>query len=310
MKLLITSALGADEAQIGEIRALGHGVIYVGDECGPLPAGATEAEGIVCNGLFLHHDAAEFPNLRFVQLTSAGLDRVPVDELEARGVAVFNARGVHSVPMAEWVIMQLLQVAKRARVFLRNQDQYRWEKARDLTELAGRNACIIGFGDVGHEVAKRLRAFDMRVIAVTRTPRESPLADECVHVGSLGDVLPTADFVILTVPLTPATHHLIGSAALAQMTSDAILVNVSRGPVIDEAALVRALENGKFAGVALDVFEQEPLDPASPLWDIERVLITPHNSFVSDRTAERLVRLTLANLAATEQVMPSKAAAL
>ncbi len=300
MRLLVTSALGGDETRLAEFRALGHDVLFLQDERGPLPEGAREVDGVVCNALFLHHDVAEFPNLRFVQLTSAGLDRAPVEALAARGVALFNAKGVYSVPLAEWVVLQLLQVTKRARFFLRNQDERRWQKARDLTELAGRTACIVGFGDVGREVAKRLRAFDVRIVAVDAAPIDSPLADEAISVDALSRALAAADFVVLTVPLTPDTRHLIDAAALTVMKPDAVLVNVSRGGVIDEDALVRALESGRFAGVALDVFETEPLDPASPLWGFERVLITPHNSFVSDRTPERLFRLVVANLASVD----------
>lgn len=298
MKLLVTAAFGTDEQRLESLRALGHDVVVMVDERGPLPAGARDAEGVVCNGLFLHHDHREFPHLRFVQLTSAGLDRAPVDQLRARDVALFNAQGVYSVPLAEWVVLQLLQVAKRAAFFHRNQGERRWKKTRDLTELAGRTACIVGFGDVGREVAKRLRAFDVRILAVNTVATPSPLADEAHGVDALGAALAQADFVVLTVPLTPATRHLIDDAALAQMKPDAVLVNVARGGVVDAAALLRALEAGRFSGVALDVFETEPLDPASPLWGFERVLVTPHNAFVSDRVAERLLRVTLANLAA------------
>lgn len=296
MKLLVTSAFGGEE-RLDALRALGHDVLYVDDERGALPEGIHDVAGVVCNALFLHHDHAEFPNLRFVQLTSAGIDRAPVEELHARGVVLFNARGVYSVPLAEWVVMQLLQVTKRARFFERNQAERRWEKARDLTELAGRTACIVGFGDVGREVAQRLRAFDVRIVAVNTVPKPLASADEFFGVGALGAALGSADFVVVTAPLTPATRHLIDDAAIAQMKPDAVLVNVSRGGVVDEAALLRALDAGRFSGVALDVFENEPLDPASPLWGFERVLVTPHNSFVSDRTADRLLDLVLANLA-------------
>ena len=298
MKLLVTGALSCDERCLGELRALGHEVLVADDERGPLPAGAHEAEGIVCNGLFLHHEAARFPNLRFVQLTSAGLDRAPVDELAERGVALFNAKGVYSIPLAEWVVMQLLNIYKRARFFEHNQQQRRWQKARDLRELAGRTACIVGFGDVGREVAKRLRGFDVRIIGVDLLPAESPLADRVVGIDALTHVLPEADFVVLTVPLTPDTRHLVDDETIAVMKQDAVVVNVSRGAVVDEDALVRALGQGKFLGVALDVFENEPLDAGSELWGYERVLVTPHNSFVSDRTRERLVGLVVANLGA------------
>lgn len=296
MRMLVTSALGCDGRRLDKIRALGHEVMYLQDERGPLPEGAHNVDGIVCNALFLNHAANDFPHLRFVQLTSAGLDRAPVTELAERGVMVFNAKGVYSVPLAEWVVMQILQLCKRARFFGRNQDERRWEKARDLTELAGRTACIIGFGDVGREVAKRLQSFDVRIIAVDVNPIDSALADEVMGVVALRQALALADFVVLTVPLTPDTRHLIDAATIALMRPDAVLVNVSRGEVIDEDALVRALEAGSFSGVALDVFEQEPLDDASPLWGFDRVLVTPHNSFVSDRVADRLMACLTHNL--------------
>lgn len=295
MKLLVTSALGGEE-RLDALRALGHDALYVQDECGDLPEGAHDVDGVICNALFLHHDHTEFPNLRLVHLTSAGLDRAPVEQLHARGVALFNAQGVYSVPLAEWVVMQILQITKRARFFERNQAERRWEKARDLTELAGRTACIVGFGDVGRAVAQRLRAFDVRIVAVNSLAKPSSSADEFFGVDALGTALASADFVVVTAPLTPATRHLIDDVAIAQMKRDAVLVDVSRGGVVDESALLPALEAGCFAGVALDVFEAEPLDTASPLWGFERVLLTPHNSFVSDRAAERLMASIIRNL--------------
>ena len=261
---------------------------------------AYDADGVICNALLLHHDVKRFRHLRFVQLTSAGLDRVPVDELAERGVAVFNARGVYSIPLAEWVVMQILQSYKRSRFFARNQGERKWEKARDLREVAGRTACIVGFGDVGQEVAKRLRPFGVRISAVDIRSRKSTLADEVFGFNSLGTALTSADFVVLAVPLTPTTRHLLNGSSIALMKADAVLVNVSRGQVIDEAALVAALNRGQFYGVALDVFEQEPLDTKSELWSFERVVVTPHNSFVSDQTGKRLFQRVLENLPVVE----------
>lgn len=296
MKLLITGAFQAGEDRLDELARLGHEVVWMGQESDPLPPGATEAQGIVGNGLFLHHEPAQFPDLEFVQLTSAGLDRAPIEELERRGVAWFNARGVYHVPIAEWVVMQVLQVAKRAAFFHDNQREHRWEKARGLTELVGGTACIVGFGEIGQEVARRLRAFGMRIVGVNTSGRPSELADEVVATTQLATVLPEADVVVLAVPLTPETHHLFNDSTIELMRDDAILVNVSRGDVIDEAALLRALDAGAFAGVALDVFADEPLAPDSPWWAADRVLVTPHNSFASDGNIERLWQLLLTNL--------------
>lgn len=296
MRLVVTAALTSDERDLDELRRLGHEVTWVDDESAPLPPEALEAEGVICNALFLHHDIDLFPHLRVVQLTSAGLDRVPVDRLRERGIRVFNATGVYSIPLAEWVVLQILQLSKRSRLFARQQERRQWIKQRDLRELAGQTACIVGFGSVGREVATRLRAFDVRIVTVDTTPPEAPLADESFGPDALHAALAAADIVVLCVPLTPATRHLVDSGALAAMKPDAMLVNVSRGAIVDELALVQALEEGRFFGVALDVFEAEPLPEDSPLWDFERVLVTPHNAFVSDHVKDRLLNLVVRNL--------------
>lgn len=297
MRLLVTAALTSDDSDLDDLRRLGHEVIWLQDESAQLPPEAYEAEGVVCNALFMHHDPDLFPHMKCVQLTSAGLDRVPIDRLRDLGVQVFNAKGVYSVPMAEWVVLQVLQFYKRSRFFVRNQDDRSWQKARDLRELAGRRACVVGFGDVGKEVARRLRAFDVRIVAVDLTADPSPFADAVMPVSTLADVLPSVDLVVLTLPLTPGTFHLMDDQMLRAMKPDAVLVNVSRGAVVDERALVAALDEGRFSGVALDVFEQEPLPADSPLWGIDRVIVSPHNSFVSDRVRERLLKLVVANSA-------------
>lgn len=295
MKLLVTSAFGGEE-RLDALRALGHDVLYVDDERGALPEGIHDVDGVVCNALFMHHDVDRFTRLRFVQLTSAGLDRAPVERFRERGVQVFNAGGVYSVPMAEWAVAQILQIYKGSRRFLRQQDARQWVKQRDLRELAGRTACIVGFGDVGQEVAKRLRAFDVRILAVGTTAPDASLADEFFTPDAVGAAFAAADVVVLCVPLTPDTRHLINDHTIAAMKPDAVLVNVSRGAVVDEHALDRALDRGRFLGVALDVFEAEPLPADSPLWGYERVLLTPHNAFASDRVQERLLQLVVRNL--------------
>ena len=296
MKLLITGAFPCTDENIAELENSGHEIFAMPDERGPLPEGANTAEGIVCNGLFLHHDLDAFPALQFVQLTSAGLDRAPVEQLEARGVALFNAKGVYAIPIAEWAVMTILQFCKQARFFAENQKCGVWEKHRGLIELNGRTACIVGLGDIGEEVSTRLRAFGVTVIGVNSSGRSSEHADRTVCPQHLREVLSQSDFVILSVPLVAGTKNLIGEVEIAAMKDDAILVNVSRGEVIDEPALAAALDDGKFAGVALDVFQEEPLPPSSPFWVNPRVIVSPHNSFVSTRNNERVWQLLVKNL--------------
>lgn len=292
----MSSGFNSDPNALAHLRLLGHEVITHHDERTRVPSAAFEAEGIVCNGLFLSHRVDEFQRLRFVQLTSAGLDRAPVKELRERGIQLFHAKDVYSVPIAEWVVMQMLSLYKRAPFFQENQLDVRWEKARDLRELSGRKACIIGFGSIGMEVAKRLQSFGVHIVGVRRSFTESPATGEFVGLESLNDVLPTADFVILSLPLNSESRHLVDTALIELMKDDAVLINVSRGEIIETDSLINALEGGKFLGVALDVFEEEPLPADSVLWGNKRVLITPHNSFVSDQVQPRLFKLLLENL--------------
>lgn len=296
MRVLVTGAVSPDHIALSELEDLGHRVYYMQDERGPLPDGALLVEAIICNGLFLHHDWTSFSNLELVQLTSAGFDRVPVSELRERGILVFNAKGVYAIPISEWILMVILQFCKKSRLFEENQRHRRWVKSRDLAELSGKTACIIGLGDIGIETAKRLRAFGVRIVGVTTTGRPSEHAELVITPSDLLETLTQADFVVASVPLTPKTKGMIGDAEFLAMKEGAIFVNVSRGAVVNEAALLSALTSNRLGGAALDVFQEEPLPADSPLWAHERVVVSPHNSFVSDENAARLWGRVIENL--------------
>lgn len=296
MKLLLTGAFKYSEEQLNTIHSLGYEVTFVQDERVPLDIDVSEFEAVICNSIFLYNDITKFKNLRFIQLTSAGLDRVPLDYIKEKGIKLFNAKGVYSVPMAEWVVLKTLEIYKKSRQFYDNQVERKWDKQRDLLELTDKTASIIGFGSVGYEVAKRLKAFDVKVIGVGRRKIESDLLDEYYLIEDINEVLNKSDIVILTLPLTEETRHLIDKDKIQNMKNNSVLVNVSRGGVIDEAALIKAIQCGKFLGVALDVFEEEPLSKGNLLWDYENVVITPHNSYLSDKINEKLFESIINNL--------------
>ena len=296
MKLLLTGAFKYSQEQLNMIQSLGYEVTFVQDERVSLDIDVSEFEAVVCNSLFLYNDITRFKNLEFIQLTSAGLDRVPFDYIKEKGIKLFNAKGVYSIPMAEWVVLKILEIYKKSRKFYDNQAEHKWDKQRDLLELTDKTAAIIGFGSVGYEVAKRLKAFDVKVIGVGRRKIESDLLDEYYLIEDIDQVLNKSDIVILTLPLTEETRHLIDRDKIKNMKDNSVLVNVSRGGVIEEAALVDAIQNERFLGVALDVFEEEPLSKESLLWEFENVIITPHNSFMSDKVNERLFKCIEANL--------------
>lgn len=295
MKLLITGAWTCTRKQLNQIEAMGHSVIFMQNEKDALPCAYEEVEGVVCNGLFLSHSIEKFTSLKYVQLTSAGFDRVPMDYVQAHGIEIHNARGVYSIPMAEFAVCGVLDLYKQSRFFYDNQKNCKWEKHRGVLELFGKTACIVGCGSVGTECAKRFEAFGCRVIGVDLFPREDVAYEKIYALASLDEALSQSDVVVLTLPLTEETRYMINKQRFDKMKAGSVLVNIARGAVVDEQALLKALD-GKLLGAVLDVFEQEPLSADNTLWKKENVIVTPHNSFVGDGTAERLFQVILENL--------------
>ena len=267
---------------------MGHSVVFMQQEKDELPCDPDLVQGVICNGLFLYHPISEFENLRFIQLTSAGFDRVDMDYVRAHGIKIHNARGVYSIPMAEFAVSGVLQLYKQARFFRENQKEHRWEKHRGLMELYGKNVTVVGCGSVGTECAKRFSAFGCRVTGVDIAVREDEAYEEMFPLEKLDELLPRTDVLVLTVPLTPETEQLIDRRRLGLMSSSAVVVNISRGRVLDEAALCEQLKDGRLAGAVLDVFAEEPLPETSPIWDSPNLIATPHNSFVGEGNGERL----------------------
>lgn len=298
MNLLLTGAWASAQAQLPRLEAEGYRVVYMGQERDLLPCDPAWVEGVVCNGLFLHHSIDDFTGLRFIQLTSAGLDRVPLDRIRARGIRLYNARGVYSVPMAEFALSGVLALYKQSRFFLDSQRSRRWEKRRDLLELAGRTVTVLGCGSVGTECAKRFAAFGCPVTGVDLFPRQDSAYEAMLPLETLDALLPQTDILVLTLPLSPETRGLIDARRLALLKPGAVLVNIARGALVEESALLAALSDGRLSGAVLDVFETEPLPPDSPLWALENLILTPHNSFVGDGNEDRLTRLILERLAA------------
>lgn len=286
MNLLVTGAWAGAKAHISELEAMGHFVCFLQYEKDQLPCEYSWAEGVICNGLFLSHPIERFTNLRYIQLTSAGFDRVDMDYVKAHDIEIHNARGVYSIPMAEFAVCGVLQLYKQAAFFRENQKQHLWEKHRGLLELSGKKVCIVGCGSVGNECAKRFAAFGCEVIGVDLFPREDDLYSVILPLEQLDDALSKADIVILTLPLSEQTEHLINDNRLSLLKSTAVIVNIARGAISDTEALINHIDT--LGGAILDVFEEEPLSETSPLWDKQNVILTPHNSFVGEGNKDRL----------------------
>jgi phosphoglycerate dehydrogenase-like enzyme len=212
--------------------------------------------------------------LRWIVTAGAGVDFFPLDLLMQRGVTITKGTGVNAAPIAEYLVMGMLAIAKGYREVVRAQDRHEWLwNSPGTRQLAGGKALIVGFGAIGQELARRLRAFDMEVTGVTRSGGEGTLRPD-----EWRKRLPEYDWIILAAPSTGETRHMIGRAELAVMKQDAVLVNVARGTLVDQDALAEALRDKRIAAALLDVTDPEPLDGDHPLWTLENAHITMHLS--------------------------------
>ena len=296
MKLLLTGAFKCTDEQIEYLKSLGHDIVFFGDEREKLDFDVSYIEGVICNGLFVYNDIEQFHSLKYIQLTSAGFDRVPMDYIKQHGIEIHNARGVYSVPMAEFALTGILQLVKQSRFFYENQKQHIWEKSRTLGELAGKTAVIVGAGNIGSEVAKRLKAFDVTVVGIDITTDQRPYFDKIELLNNIDEQFKAADIIVLTLPLTDDTKGMFDKSKFDLMKNSCIFVNIARGQLVVENDLIDALNNKKISGAVLDVFETEPLEKASPLWNMDNVIITPHNSFVGQNNNKRMFDVIISNL--------------
>ncbi|HEX6488783.1 MAG TPA: D-2-hydroxyacid dehydrogenase [Candidatus Dormibacteraeota bacterium] len=233
--------------------------------------------------------------LRWIQLSSAGVESMDFELLRRRGIMLTNGAGLHAPPIAEHVVMCMLMAGRGILPLLRAQAEGRWDRrAGGRAELAGSEVLILGYGLIGRAIAKKARALGAHVIGARRRGR----AGRDVVVGDAWhELLPQTDFLVVAAPLTPATRGIVGRAELAALKPGSWLVNIARGPLVDEAALLDALDGGTLGGAALDVFDQEPLPKGHPLWSKPNVILTPHVSASTTRMQQRAAALFLDNAA-------------
>jgi phosphoglycerate dehydrogenase-like enzyme len=261
------------------------------------------ADVLVVSGLWRNDLLARAPRLRFIQSIGAGTDQFSRDVLARRGVRLASARGVNARAVAEHVMALILALARRLPEARDNQAKHVWrgmigDLAGREDELGGKTLIIVGLGQIGGRLAALAKAFDMRVIGIRRDPHAGAAHADAVHgMAELEGLLPQADFVALTCPLTPETEKLIDADALARMKPSAYLINAARGRVVDEPALVAALQKRQIKGAAIDVTVEEPLGAASPLWALEHVLITPHTAGETCRYEDNVLAIMQENLA-------------
>jgi D-2-hydroxyacid dehydrogenase (NADP+) len=261
-----------------------------------------EADVLVISGLW--HDGLldRAGKLRFIQAIGAGTDQFPLEELKKRGIRLASARGVNFRAVAEHAMALILALSRRLPEARDNQAKRVWRgMIGDLSgredELGGKTLLVVGLGQIGGRLAELAKAFDMRVVGLRRNPAAGRGAADSVHaMGELKSFLPEADFVALTCPLTEETDKLVDAEALARMKPSAYLLNIARGRVVDEAALVEALAARRIAGAGIDVTAEEPLAPSSPLWGMDHVLLTPHSAGETRRYEDNVIEILRDNL--------------
>jgi len=297
------------EPQLAMLQALPDSTtVAVGNIPDAFARTAAQADVILnCgDGKLLQQVWAMAPRVRWVHVCSAGLDRILFPDLVASPVPLTNARGVFSGVLAEFAIGAVLFFGKGFRRMVLSQRAGIWDQF-DTVEIRGQTLGMIGYGDIGHAVASRAHALGMNVLALRRRPersRDDPYLTPVFAADQKGEMLARSDYLVMAMPLTPESHGLIGAPEFEVMKHSAVLVNIGRGPVVDERALVDALERKRIRGAALDVFDVEPLPPGHPFYKLENVLLSPHAADHTPDWKQRTMQLFLDNFERFRQGEP------
>lgn len=298
MKALFSNGYKFEEEQLNLIKALGYDITIWRDEIHGELKEPLDYEVLVVSGETLNINVLNMEKLKMIQLISAGFDKLPVKSIKDKGIKIANAKGAYSIPIAEFTILKILEIYKKSRNFEELQSKKEWVPNRDLIELYGKTIGIMGTGSIAIEIAKRLKAFGCKVIGLNTSGKDVEHFEKVYKVEHLNNLLEESDIVISTVPRNNHTMHMINKDNLKYMKEQGILINISRGGIIDEIDLMKHLEKDKLMGVVLDVFEKEPLPENSPLWNHPKVYVTPHNSYISENIRDRIFELVYHNLKA------------
>jgi phosphoglycerate dehydrogenase-like enzyme len=278
------------------------------DSDGNFDGDSREAEvylnGFKLKNTTLHKVLATAPRIRWQHTPSSGVNHILTPTFLKHDIVLTNGSGVHAIPMAEFVLNFMLYYAKRVQKLQDLQINHYWYKWLELEELYNKTLLIIGTGNIGKEIAQRAKAFGMRIWGSRRHPEPLPNFDKIVGANEWRSLLREADYVVVATPLTPETRGLIDAETLHLMRPTAYLINIARGAIVDESALLTALQEGWIAGAGLDTFETEPLPPESPFWSLPNVFVTPHCSALTPQLRQRIVALFLDNLTRYRQGQP------
>lgn len=279
-----------------KIRLLGYSIIEKSEKDLYFSEELKDVEVLVCYNPFKTLDISKFPNLKWIQLTSVGIDQVPINILKEKNIILTNNKSGYSIPIGEWIVLKLLEMYKNSKAFYQKQSEKIWKIDTSLLELYGKTIGFIGTGSIASEAAKRLKGFDVKILGLNTRGTNTEYFDQCYSIDKIKDMVKLCDAVVVSIPHTEKTHNLLNEEVFQEMKNGVYLVNIARGSIIHESAMIENLKNGKIKCAALDVFEKEPLDENNPLWEMENVIITPHNSWVSEMRDDRRFNIIYENL--------------
>jgi phosphoglycerate dehydrogenase-like enzyme len=235
-------------------------------------------------------------NLKWIQLSSIGIDQLPMEYVKSNSIIITNNNGGYSIPMGEWIVLKTLELYKNSKGLYENQNNKKWKTDTSIHELYGKTIGFIGTGTIASEAAKRFQGFGVIILGVNTNGRDIEHFNRCYSMSELHEMLKLCDVVVVTLPYTKATYHLINEDEFITMKDKAYFINVARGSIVDEPCLVKNLINGKLTGAAIDVYEEEPLKEDNPLWDLSNVILTSHNSWISEMRNERRFKTIVENM--------------
>lgn len=280
LKALFTYNYG--EEKMKKIEKLGYEIVFEHEKNISYEEDFKDIDILVCYNPFNTLDITGMTNLKWIQLSSIGIDQVPKDYLKKTDIVLTNNKGGYSIPMGEWVVMKALELVKNNREMYVRQQEKKWKIDTSILELYNKTIGFVGTGSIAKESAKRLQGFGMNVLGLNTKGNDVEYFDKCYRSDEYKYMLSLCDIVVITIPYTKKTHHMFDKNAFATMKDSAYIINVSRGSIIDEKEMIEQLKNNKIAGAALDVFEEEPLNKDNPLWELDNVILTSHNSWVSE----------------------------
>jgi len=294
LKALITFKY--KDEQFEKLRELGYEIIFKDEKTIEYSDEIKDIDLMVCFNPFDRIDIDLFPNLKWIQLLSAGINQVPIDKILEKEIILTNNKGGYSIPIAEWIVLKILEMLKNSKQFYQKQNNRIWKIDTTLLELYGKTLGFIGTGSIAQEAAKRLEGFGVEIIGFNTSGKKANHFHECFKIDEIEKRIYSCDILVIAAPYTDKTHHLVDESLFTFMKDGIYLVNIARGSIIDEKALISNLKSGKVKKAALDVFEKEPLPKNSPLWEMDNVIISPHNSWASEMNANRRYKIAYENM--------------